>query len=68
MNAGIYVVEPNVVREVPRGQRLDMPDLLRQLLDNDQAVAAFPVHEYWLDVGRIEDISRAASEFKSIFD
>lgn len=68
VNAGIYVVEPRVVGGVPKGQRLDMPDLLRQLMDTEEAVAAFPVHEYWLDVGRIEDISRAASEFKSIFD
>ena len=37
-------------------------------IKNGEEVNMFPVHEYWLDVGRIEDISRAASEFKSIFE
>ena len=67
MNAGIYVVEAAVLAGIPKGQYLDMPDLLRNVIAGNQPVVAFPVHEYWLDIGRIEDMSRATSEFTSIF-
>jgi NDP-sugar pyrophosphorylase family protein len=44
---------------LPRGQRLDMPDLLQNLIDRNQKVRFFPIHEYWLDIGQIADFERA---------
>lgn len=62
INAGIYVIEPQVLRTIPRGIRLDMPDLISQVL-GDQKVLAFPLHESWIDLGRRSDLDRAESEF-----
>jgi len=63
VNAGIYVFEPEVILE--RFRRLthrDMPDLLSQIMDSGETVNVFPIHEYWLDIGRIEEYERAQIE------
>lgn len=59
VNAGIYVLEPKLVRSVNKATYLDMPDLLEEKIDQDQQINMFPVHEYWLDIGRMEEIERA---------
>jgi NDP-sugar pyrophosphorylase family protein len=39
-----------------------MPSLLEREIAEDRAVNMFPIHEYWLDVGRMDDFDRAQSE------
>jgi dTDP-glucose pyrophosphorylase len=62
VNAGIYVLSPDVVRSVERGRRVDMPTLLEEQMGQGQTVNMFPLHEYWLDIGRMEDFQRAQFE------
>lgn len=59
VNAGIYLLEPVVHGLIPAGQRLDMTDLIQQLLDGGRPVASFPIRENWLDIGCHEDYRRA---------
>jgi NDP-sugar pyrophosphorylase family protein len=59
VNAGIYVVAPEVIRRVRPPRRIDMPDLVDSLIAEQQKVSMFPIHEYWLDVGRPDDYARA---------
>jgi dTDP-glucose pyrophosphorylase len=63
-NAGIYLLEPAAHRYIPGGERFDMTDLIRRLIDGGQTVASFPVHEYWLDIGRHTDYERAQEDVK----
>lgn len=65
INAGIYLLIPEVCRLIPKGQRYDMPDLIRRLVVEKRRVVSFPVHEYWLDIGRVEDYHRALNDIKS---
>lgn len=67
INAGIYVLSPALVSSVARGQRIDMPTLLQQQIEQGQSVNMFPVHEYWLDIGRIEDLKRAELDVAGLF-
>ncbi len=62
INAGIYVVAPELVRSVQRGERIDMPTLLERVMSEDKEVSMFPIHEYWLDIGRMDDFQRAQEE------
>lgn len=62
VNAGIYIVEPEVQATIPTDQRTDMTDIIQQLLDTGQKVAEFPIHEYWLDIGQHHDYERAQRE------
>ena len=64
VSTGIYVFEPEVLRQIPRGQCLDMPDLIRKLLASGQQVTAYPFNGLWLDIGRTDDYERAIGEFE----
>lgn len=66
VNAGVYVLSPELVKSVSPGTKVDMPTLLEQSIQRGAEVASFPVHEYWLDIGRMEDFKRAQSEFGSL--
>ncbi|MGN6830472.1 nucleotidyltransferase family protein [Paucibacter sp. M5-1] len=67
INAGIYVLSPSVLDSVARGQRIDMPTLLQKQMEQGQPVNMFPVHEYWLDIGRMEDFQRAQYDVAGLF-
>lgn len=62
VNAGIYLLEPQMCKYVPPGERFDMPDLIGKLLAGGRRVIAFPVSEYWIDVGDLENYERARAE------
>lgn len=66
-NAGIYVLEPHVLDRVEPNKRLDMPALFQRLIDDGEHPTAFPLHEYWVDIGRHEDLEAAHGEFQSQF-
>lgn len=64
VNAGIYILNIAQLREFFREEQyLDMPDLISELLNTQRRVSAYPVHEYWLDIGRHETLSQAQSEW-----
>lgn len=62
VNAGIYVLSPEVIADLEPGTQLDMPDLLASLIERGDVVSVFPLREYWLDIGRIEDLERARKD------
>jgi len=59
VNAGIYLLEPEVYRFIPNGTRFDMTDLVQRLLDAGRAVCSFPIREYWMDIGQRRDYELA---------
>ena len=65
MNAGIYLLNPEMCRFVPSGHRYDMTDLISRLTAEGRRVVGFPVREYWLDIGQVEDYEKALSDFEN---
>lgn len=59
MNAGFYLLNPEVCRYIPFGKPYDMPDLILKLISEDRRVVSFPVREYWLDIGQHGDYAQA---------
>ena len=66
VSMGIYVLEPAVLGFIPRGQYLDLPDLVRQLMAAGRPVLAHPFDGYWLDIGRHDDYEQAVEEFEGM--
>ncbi|HFS5768483.1 TPA: nucleotidyltransferase family protein [Providencia rettgeri] len=66
VNAGIYVVSPRVVNSVPKNLRIDMPTLLEQHMNERNNILMFPIYEYWLDIGRMDDFKRAQNDINSL--
>lgn len=64
VSSGIYVFEPSVLDYIKSETRLDMPDLLNSITKlNDCSVNLFPLHEYWLDIGQMNDFNKAQFDF-----
>lgn len=59
VNAGIYVLSPNLVWSVKPSTRVDMPTILEAQIAAGVDVMMFPIHEYWVDIGRPPDYERA---------
>ena len=59
VSAGIYVLEPSAVDVIPAGRYCDATDLIHLLLARGRPVAAYPIREYWLDVGHHHDFEKA---------
>ena len=63
--AGIYLLEPSACRLIPKGRRFDMTDLIGRLVKKKSRVASFPIHEYWLDIGKPDDFATAQRDVAS---
>jgi len=68
VNAGIYVLSPKVLSNIPENEFFDMPTLFEKLIQNSHNVLSFPIHEYWLDIGRIDEFQQAQNEYFRFFN
>ena len=67
VSAGIYVLEPRVFGYLEREKYLDMPELFKILKEKKEKCVAFPIGEYWRDIGKPEDLHMANFDFGNIF-
>lgn len=67
VNAGIYMFDPEILEYIPKNEFYDMPTLFKKLIDKNKKVISFPLREYWLDVGRIEEYEKANLEYPKEF-
>ncbi len=68
VNAGIYVLEPEILQRIPQQTFFDMPQLYQQLIDDKKKVCSFPIKDYWMDIGQPTDFEQANSEYDDAFD
>lgn len=67
VNAGIYVLEPDVLELIPQNTFLDMPKLFEQLITLGYETVVFPIREYWIDIGQLDDFNQAKGDYFKIF-
>ena len=67
VSAGIYLLSPVALKLIPSGQFYDMPTLFEDIIRNKGRAVSFPIREYWLDIGRIEEYERANIEYSEVF-
>jgi len=68
VNAGIYVLNPEVIDHIRRDSYCDIPALLQTLLKERENVGVFPIREYWLDIGRVDDFQKANEDYAVVFE
>jgi hypothetical protein len=64
INAGIYVLEPSVLNLVSKDTYFDMPQLIKLAKEKKYKINAFPIHEYWQDLGYPETLLQTAKVWK----
>jgi len=65
INAGIYILDPEVRSHIEPRTPVDMPHLVAKLVADGARVVSFPVHEYWLDIGHAATYEQAERDHGS---
>jgi len=67
VNAGIYMLNPKVLKYIPKNEFYNMTTLFEKLIDKDKNIISFPLDGYWLDIGRFEEYKKANEEYNEVF-
>lgn len=67
VNAGIYTFSPEALDLIEPNTPLRMTDFFENLKSAGKDCYTYPVHEYWLDIGKMDDYNHAVNNFSSIF-
>lgn len=62
INAGLYILNPEVIGHIPVNEYYDMTSLFEYLIQVGKKVVAFSHEDYWLDIGHKEDYQKANSD------
>lgn len=67
VNAGIYVLSPEMLSLIEKNTYCDMPNLFSTAIEKNLSTISFPIREYWLDIGRPEDFVQAKLDYSEYF-
>jgi dTDP-glucose pyrophosphorylase/CBS domain-containing protein len=62
-SAGIYVLDPQVLRFLAPNQPRDIPDLIADVVADGLPVHVFPILEEWYDIGGTTEFERVLVQF-----
>jgi dTDP-glucose pyrophosphorylase len=63
INAGVYVLNPEVLDMLPPGKPFNMTDVIQMMIGAQQKVGGYPVYDHWLDIGNPDQFERAQLEY-----
>ena len=63
VNGGIYILSKKILDLIKEGENLDMPELYMRAKSKDYIVKIFTLKEYWIDVGRVDNLEMANRKF-----
>ena len=64
VNAGVYVLNPDMIDLISSHRHCDMPEILLEAIDTNMNVVGFPLHEYWIDIGQPDSFQKALKEIE----
>lgn len=62
VNGGVYILEPDIIKNIPEDKYFDMTELIDILINRKERVGSFSITEYWMDIGRIEDYDKVNND------
>jgi NDP-sugar pyrophosphorylase family protein len=65
VNAGVYILNPNCIDLIPRKFN-DKTTFFKKIIKKKIKTISFPLREYWLDIGRSNDLKKANDEYKLV--
>jgi len=59
VNTGVYILEPNLLKEIPDNQYYPITDLMNTIIGRQGRVGCFPITDgSWCDIGNWEDYTK----------
>ena len=68
INAGIYVIEPEIIDRIPKDIFYDMTTFFEDIVKTNQRRCVFFLRDYWIDVGQVEELTQANMDVNIIMD
>lgn len=65
-NGGIYLIKKEILSLIPSDSRFDATELMEEIIKIGGKVHSYPLHGYWLDIGKHEDYKKAEADIKHI--
>ena len=65
--AGIYIFKPGILDLIPDNTMYNMDKLILDMLAKDLPISHYPIQEYWLDIGQVDDYEKAQNIYKKHF-
>lgn len=59
INAGIYIINPNMLKYIPKNKEFPITDLFEKGLQAKDKIGVYPIEGEWIDVGRHDDLNKA---------
>ena len=65
MNTGLYVINPRVVKLIPKNKKFDITDLINTAKEKKYKIGIFPIpDESWVDIGQWNEYRSAAKKLE----
>ena len=65
-NGGIYLIKKKLLNVIPKNAFYNTTDLMNYVISSKGVLRSYPMLDYWLDIGRLEDYRKANKEIKNI--
>jgi NDP-sugar pyrophosphorylase family protein len=65
--AGVYCMKPSIFRYIPDNEYFGMDALMKRIIAAHERVARYLIDDYWVDIGQVDDYSKARSEYEQYF-
>lgn len=67
VSGGVYILDNQVLNLIPNNEYYDMPTLFENVIAEKMRSISFPIREYWMDIGRLEEFKKANDEYHEVF-
>ena len=65
-NGGIYLIKKSILKNIPKNIHFNSTDLMELLLEKNLNLISYPMHNYWLDIGKHKDYLKAQKDVEHI--
>ena len=65
-NGGIYLIKKHLLNKIPKNKFYDATDFMQALLDDNFKLINYPLNDYWIDIGKHKDFTKAQNDIDQI--
>ncbi len=65
-NAGIYLFKKELIKHIPENEKFDATHFMEIVIKQNKILNSYPIIDYWLDIGRLEDFYKAQEDIKHL--
>lgn len=65
--AGLYIMTPEIFSLIPHNEYFGMDTLMLRMLEDKIPIVKYEMHDYWLDIGNIENYEEVQHVYEQLF-